>query len=401
MKRICLTLLLIAFVFTVFSQEENKFNAYWKDGFRVESTNGDFKLKFGGRVMLDGVAVFPDAILDTMIDNRTGVEFRRIRLYSSGQIYKNIKYKLQLDFAGGVATLKDVYITITKIPFIGNIQVGHFKEPLGLELLTSSNYITLIERSLTNPLFPERNTGIMLFNNVLDKRMTWSAGYFLPSDDFGKYTGNKYHLTGRVTGLPIYNDGEKYRVLHLGAGYSFQYQDNEKYKLESRPESHLLPELVLAEIDHAKNVNEFTAEAALVLGPFHIQTEYATSVAKTSPESELQNDNYYFHAYHGIVSWFITGENKNYSTSSAAFGRVKPKKNFGKEGGAGAFELVFRYSSIDLDDTDVRGGYMNNATVGLNWYLNPNTRFMINYVFTNIRDTGTANIALVRFQIDF
>ncbi len=401
MKRIYLTLLLIAFVIAGFSQEENKFNAYWKDGFRVESTNGDFKLKFGGRIMLDGVAVFPDAALDTMIDNRTGVEFRRIRLYSSGQIYKNIKYKLQFDFAGGIARLKDAYITITKIPFIGNIQVGHFKEPLGLEVLTSSKYISLIERSLTNPMFPERNTGIMLFNNVLDKRMTWSAGYFLPTNNFGLYQGNKYHLTGRVTGLPIYNNGEKYQVLHLGAGYSYQYQDNEKYVLESRPESHLLPKLVLAEIDHAKNVNVISAEAALVLGPFHIQTEYVASVANTSPDSELQNDSYYFHAYHGIVSWFITGEHKNYSTSSAAFGRVKPKKNFGKEGGAGAFELSFRYSSIDLDDTDVKGGYMNNASVGLNWYLNPVTRFMFNYVFTNIKDTGTANIALVRFQIDF
>jgi len=400
MKRIYLFIILLLIVFSTNAQEE-KFKAYWKNGLRVESGDGDFKFKFGGRIHFDGMTVFPDAVIDTMIENRSGVEFRRLRLYSSGLVFGNVKYKLQLDFAGGVARLKDVYITITKIPFIGNIQVGQFKEPLGLELLTSSNYITMIERSLTNPLFPERKTGIMLFNSVLDQRMTWAAGFFHPSDDFGTYVGNKYHLTGRLTGLPLYNTEDKYHVLHLGAGYSFQYQDNEKYVLKSRPESHLLPTIALAEIDHAKNVNEATGELALVLGPFHVQTEYALSIAQTSANSDLQNKYYYFHAYHGIVSWFITGEHKNYVTKEAAFGRVSPKKNFGKEGGAGAFELTARYSNIDLDDTDIEGGYVSNLSFGLNWYLNPVTRFMINYIFTNIKDTGNADILMVRFQIDF
>jgi phosphate-selective porin OprO/OprP len=399
-NRICSFIILFTILLSTNAQENN-FRAYWKNGLRVESNDGDFKFKFGGRVHLDAMNVFPDAVLDTMIDIRSGVEFRRLRLYSSGQVFGNVKYKVQLDFAGGVTRLKDVYITITKIPYIGNIQLGQFKEPLGLELLTSSNFITMIERSLSNPLFPDRNTGIMVFNNILNQRMTWAAGYFLPSDDFGTYVGNKYHLTGRLTGLPIYKNDDKYRVLHIGAGYSFQYEDNEKYVLKSRPESHLLPTIALAEIDHAKSVNVATGELALVLGSFHFQTEYAMQVAQTSENSTLQNKYYYFHAYHGIVSWFITGEHKNYDTKSAAFGRVSPKKNFGKEGGAGAFELAARYSNIDLDDTDIQGGFVSNISLGLNWYLNPVTRFMVNYIFADIKDTGNADIVMVRFQIDF
>ena len=50
----------------------------------------------------------------------------------------------------GKLQLKDAYITITKIPGIGNLQFGHFKEPIGLELLTSSKYISIMERGLTN-----------------------------------------------------------------------------------------------------------------------------------------------------------------------------------------------------------------------------------------------------------
>jgi len=250
-------------------------------------------------------------------------------------------------------------------------------------------------------MFPDRKTGIMLFNHVLNKRMTWAAGYFIPTDDFGKYVGNKYHLTGRLTALPIYKDEDRYRILHLGAGYSFQYEADKEYVLKTRPESHLLPTIALAEIDHAKNVNVATGELALVLGSFHIQTEYAMTIAQTSSNSQLQNQYYYFHAYHGIVSWFITGEHKNYDARSAVFGRVSPKKNFGKEGGIGAFELAVRYSNIDLDDTDIEGGYVSNIGLGLNWYLNPNTRFMLNYIFADIKDTGNADILMVRFQIDF
>jgi len=399
MKRIYPFIILFAILLSASSQDNN-FNAYWKNGLNLESNNGDFKIKFGGRAHLDAMTVFPDKVIDTIIDNRNGIEFRRLRLYSSGLLYGNIKYKVQLDFAGGTAKLKDVYITITKIPYIGNIQIGQFKEPLGLELITSSNYITMIERSLTNPMFPDRNTGIMIFNNAFDSRFTWAAGYFNPTDDFGKYLGPKYHLTGRLTGLPIYNDEDKYQVLHLGAGYSFQYQADQEYVLKTRPESHLLPTIALAEIDHAKNVNVATGELALVLGPFHMQTEYAMTTAHTSSNSQLQNKQYYFHAYHGIVSWFITGEHKNYVAKSGSFGRVSPKKNFGK-GGAGAFELAARYSNIDLDDTDVEGGYVSNIGIGLNWYLNPNTRFMLNYIFADIKDTGNVDILMVRFQIDF
>ena len=44
-------------------------------------------------------------------------------------LYKNIDFKLQLDFGGNKSVLKDAYITLTKIPVIGNFRVGHFLQP--------------------------------------------------------------------------------------------------------------------------------------------------------------------------------------------------------------------------------------------------------------------------------
>ena len=100
------------------------------------------EVKFGGRIMYDMAAWGAEEF------NYTGTEFRRVRLYSSGEMYGAVKYKLQLDFSEGKISFKDVWIELNKLPLNGNIRVGHFKEPLRLEALTSSKYITFMERGL-------------------------------------------------------------------------------------------------------------------------------------------------------------------------------------------------------------------------------------------------------------
>ena len=69
---------------------------------------------------------------------------------------------------------KDMYIGIARIPVLGNFQVGHFKRPASLDSLTSSNYLTFIERSLANTFFKTRNTGFAFYNHALNNRLNWS-----------------------------------------------------------------------------------------------------------------------------------------------------------------------------------------------------------------------------------
>ncbi|RPJ81091.1 MAG: porin, partial [Acidobacteria bacterium] len=58
-------------------------------------------------------------------------------------------------------------------------------------------------------------------------------------------------------------------------------------------------------------------------------------------------------------------------------------------------------SKIDLEDAPIQGGELKDWTAGLNWYLNPNTRIMWNYVRADLENRGTADIFQMRFQIDF
>ena len=144
-----------------------------------------------------------------------------------------------------------------------------------------------------------------------------------------------------------------------------------------------------------------------MLGPFSFEGEYTYLGLKLPQISTYQNNNYNMYAYFVNLSFFLTGEHKNYNVKKGAFDRLLPKNNFGK-GGAGAFEIGVRYSSIDLNDKDMLGGKMGNLTAGLNWYLNPSTRFMFNYILSDAQPViegksvkGYANIYQMRFQITF
>ncbi|MEM8964657.1 MAG: porin, partial [Acidobacteriota bacterium] len=86
--------------------------------------------------------------------------------------------------------------------------------------------------------------------------------------------------------------------------------------------------------------------------------------------------------------------------SSGSWNRIKPNANWGM-GGGGAWEIAGRYSNINLNDGNISGGEMDVFTLALNWYPNPATRLMINYVLSDVDGVGEADFILLRLQFDF
>lgn len=401
MKKLILLFIIANFGFFMFAQEKPTYKAYWSNGMKVESSDGAFKFKFGGRVQNDWAAFFEDdGIKDSIGASANGTEFRRARLFSSGQIYHNVKYKLQLDFGGGAVKLKDAYIMITKIPVIGFIQIGHFKEPMGFEEITSSKYITFMERSLTAENVPSRNTGFLIGNSTSGERLSFNLGVFKDADSYGNVKGlqDKYNVTARVYGLPVY-DADNNKILHLGAAYSYRNQQNNEYEFESGPEAHLANDyLSTGTVTDAKTLQLIQAEAVFISGSLSLKSEMVHSRVDIGDSPSRIDFNHT--AFSGMASYFLTGESKKYATSGE-FSRVKPKRNFDGQGGVGAWEVALRYSAMNLNSTVVRGGELGNITFGLNWYLNPATRIMTNYIYSNLKGVGKANIVQMRFQVDF
>ena len=106
-------------------------------------------------------------------------------------------------------------------------------------------------------------------------------------------------------------------------------------------------------------------------------------------------------ANHRATVWL----DRPYRRSTAVFDRVIPHNNFNPtDGGWGAWELAVRYSQVDLNDEGLEGGRLDDITVGVNWYVHPNAKIQLNYVYAMVdRDgfDGTAHIVQGRFALDF
>lgn len=55
----------------------------------------------------------------------------------------------------------------------------------------------------------------------------------------------------------------------------------------------------------------------------------------------------------------------------------------------------------NLNDGIIQGGEMSEITFGVNWYLNPATKIMFNYVYADLVDVGKTSIGQIRYQVDF
>ncbi|NOT30322.1 MAG: porin [Planctomycetes bacterium] len=361
----------------------------------------DVSAKIGGRLFYDwgwfdgDEATFNTDATGTTPELEDGTEFRAGRIHVEGELYQQVGFKAEFDFSqAGATEFKDVFMTL-KDTAVGELKVGHFKEPFSLEQLTSARFITFMERGLTETFTPGRNSGFQILDQNEEKSMTWAAGVFRTTDNFAKNTGDgEYGYTARVTGTPLMaEDGAEF--VHLGAAASFRTDGSVRFR--SRPEAHLLNQPADSGTLVADETLLTGLEAAWVGGPLSVQSEYqmaAVSGGSGGPDAD-------FSAYYFLVSYFLTGEHRNYKNTTGAFDRIKPSENFGT--GSGAVELAARYSFLDLDDgpsTDE----MTDATIGVNWYLNPNTRVMLDLVHSEFED-GTvdddANLLLMRFQVDW
>ncbi len=403
------------------SGEETDLRLYWDKGLKLRSEDKAFRMSIGGRIQADWAAMAANSDLDEALDagdggagdplTGFGVEFRRARLSVQGDIYEDVYFKAQLDFApafdGEEVQPRDLYAGYHSA--LGDLTFGQHFVPFSLEATTSSNYITFMERSIgVDALAPSRRIGASLFNGA-DGRLTWQAGAFSTSEGGNEYDNeDNWFAAGRVTALPwLEDDGG--RLLHLGLAYARQFASGgNDIRYRARPEAHLAPSRLVDTGDlDAFGSDLLGAEAALVLGPVSLQGEY---VADWVRREDGAGGDLFFQGYYAFVSWFVTGEHREYK--DGVFSRVSPNENFSlADGGPGAWELALRWSDLDLNSKDVEGGRLQDVTAGVNWHLNPNTRVMLNYVHAMVRDRDSedvvidgresADIVQMRFQVDW
>ena len=173
-----------------------------------------------------------------------------------------------------------------------------------------------------------------------------------------------------------------------------------------------LDPLLTSPVIPADRDQRFGVEFASVFGRWSLQSEWvAVNV------HQIGGPPVFYHGGYVYASLFLTGEHRGYDLTKGAPDGVKVLRPFGVHGtwgniswgGIGAWELAVRWGYLNLDDPAAPpaangtrpGGIVEGFTIGLNWYLNDHSRFMLNFspatlVNPNV-GTSTAQFYGIRF----
>ena len=347
---------------------------------KFEIKQGDNTIQIGGRLMADSTVGLGKVNLESE-EGHPVTEFRRARMFLSGTWQKYWKFKFQYDFAGqsadpGTDGIRDAYIAYTGFK-PATITLGHQMTPLGLEQLTSSKYITFIERSqLVDGIVGDTSGGrkyaLSAKAHFSDMFTLGAAGYVGTADEDSAEDAG-YGFAGRLTFSPVH---EKARMLHLGLGFGYDNRSDGGYNIDGEPEVHTGYDVLETENGSFEKAITFVAEAAGIWGPLALQGEYAKATLKDSPDSPNIDAN----AWYIYGSYYLTGESRNYKWKKGSYSQTKVRNPLHK-GGLGAWELGLRFASGDYENTGAAvSSKADILTAGVNWYPGSNVRFSANYV---------------------
>ena len=312
---------------------------------------------------------------------------RRARLIFEGKFAKNYSYVVQPEF-GGTIQILDAYVNAGFSDAI-QVRVGKFKTPIGLEQLQSDPVAFFNERSVATGLTPNRDVGLQISGDVLDKRLNYTLAVFNGVPDGGNnVTGatdfdNNKLFAARLFATPFANDKES-ALKGLGFGVAAGVSDFETtsgrtagYRSDGQ-QTFFSYEADVAAVGQGLTVSP---QAYFYRGPLGILAEYVISSIEVQRGGIGRVADVKNYGYNLSVGYVLTGEDSSYRG-------VTPNTVFNPSAGTwGAFELVGRIAGVDIDDTVFGNNPLTrfadpnkSATEittygrGLNWYLSRSVR---------------------------
>jgi len=348
------------------------------------------------------------------VDASTGL--RRVRLRVDGNVKEDTRYVIDLDFAAsGHPSFRNVMLQFSDIPTFQNLDFGYFKQPFGMDGLTSGRELLMLERQLPFALAPFRQIGIATHGLNDNETVGWNVStYRFPTDSFGVFQGGSggHALAGRIYFIPLH-ESQTGRLVHIGMDYSVIEPGDNTIRYAIQPgfftrdpgtgdedDPGTVPVFLDTGDIPTDLVNLFNLELALSHGSFHMETEMRWSLVDQIGGPDLTFPGFYVQA--GCI---LTGESRPYDVNQGVFRRVTPHRPFSLGSGGGAYEVVVGYSILDLNNKNIDGGRGQLFTLGMNWYLHRYTKFQFEFspFILETMDEGysTAYVTALRTQVEF
>jgi hypothetical protein len=231
------TLLLIFSVFNLFSQEikedslkpilnsKKQIEKEWYDSFKIR---GYVQARYNR--LLETNPDLGCEQCDRSWGDEGGFFLRRIRIIFMGQIYKNVYFYIQPDFASSAsstglnfAQIRDAYFDIgfdSKNEF--RVRIGQSKIPYGFENMQSSQNRIPLDRAdaLNSAITNERDMGVFFYwapENIRKKFSSFVRDNYKGSGDYGVFALGAYN--GQTANRPELNNN-----LHVVARVSYPFE---------------------------------------------------------------------------------------------------------------------------------------------------------------------------------
>ncbi|MGZ7046323.1 MAG: porin [Candidatus Aminicenantales bacterium] len=273
---------------------------------------------------------------------RGHLSLRRARITLSGDILKNLKFKVGVDVVKSPALLEAI-VEFEPSKILG-LRVGQFLVPFSLESTTPTRDLDMVNRSpVVDTLAPGRDNGssgrdigTALYGSYAF--LEYTVGLFNGSGINKADTNSHKDWSGRLVAHPL-------KFLSVGASLYRGKQD-------STPDAPLVRR------------DKEGLEAALVLKAFSLKSEY-------------------IHARDDLVSkagWYV----------QAGFFALPA-----------TLQALLRYDWLDLDRS-VAGDAKNVLSAGINWFILGRTKLQVNYEIHRLQGGGRDKSGLLaQFQAAF
>lgn len=367
----------------------------WKGAPLFEDKEAGWSFKVRGRLQFDvGFVGNPE---DDIITRNLGfnARARRIRLGAEGTIPGGFGYKAEADFANGTVGFGDVIITYAPVGKPFNFTVGNHETLNGLEQVSSSRFLSFVERAAFDDAFINTRR-IGLSGGFANKANTLriNAGIFSAHTIDASLDNDGWIAAARATYSPLMGSTQ----LHFGANFqhrNFQSNNgatvnaqaggepsaNQRVRYRARPFTQLTDQrFVNTDFFAAKSDNIFGLEFAGVAKSLHFAAEGQYTVANaygrgdtivggadpldlfSSASVFVPNGNPSFWGGYAELGYYFTGETRGYK--NGLWDRTKVLKPFSK-GGWGALQLNGRVDYLDLDSKRLKNGCTNNFATGV------------------------------------
>jgi len=375
-------------------------------GFSLRSADSNNQLKVRGVLHIDGRY--------TNDDETTGVvdtfQATRVRPIIESAFGGRYDFRFTPDFGQGRTVIQDAYVTARFHPAFA-LTAGKFKTPVGLERLQSANDIRFVSRAFPTSLAPNRDLGLKVEGEALDGRLSYAAALMNgaidggSSETLGDVDGNDdKEYTLRLFSHP-FAQSDSFLLRGFGIGIAGSWTDQIGTATQPLLPAFRTPEGVtffryradttptLADGERTRIAPQFYYYAGR-LGILGEYTEVSQDVSRDTGAG-IRTGTVDTTGWQLAASWFLTGE-------EASYRGFQPKTTFSPGESWGAFELVARVHQLEIDPLAFAGGADSFAdpetssakatgyAVGLNWYLNEDLKWMLDYERTTYDGGATA-----------